>query len=201
MKKLIAFLLGIALVLPLAASAAPKISDFSCAGLRLGQTEQAVRDVLGKPYYTDAEIVYGCPVLYLAYKDLFVGISQRTQRVVDIKSYNEKYALNDNLINFGDTAYKVSKVLGKEPLTFIGGKQCMIYDLGGPRHLLLQIDGQTHAVNGLRLTELPLDSKMMKDSAYADLAVKRSFADADIDLSALLQGKKVMPKLKITLQN
>lgn len=189
------------------AQAAALPEKLSCAKLQLGEPEIAVEAALGKPLYTDDEIVFGCPVKYYAYADnVFVGVSRKTNKIVDIKSYAKKYALNDGLINFGDTVYHVTQVLGRQPLTRINGQQYLLYDLQqrpGLAHsyLLLQINGENKAVEGIRLTSLPLDSEMALDGTYWKLSADHSIADADLDTSAVLRAGSLLPKLQIVLHN
>jgi len=167
--------------------------DFSCRGVFLGDGENKLLASFGEPLYDKQISVYGMAVVYYSFgRDLEVGVSARTRKVVDLLVRDRKYRARSG-VRYGATPYKIRAVYGEKERTMLDGVIFYIYDHPQKKgeRLLLEVDPEDGHLLSFRMTSLPLTEEEADAMAEEDVASN--------DLSVLLAGEKeidtsAMPK-------
>ncbi|MDQ0203188.1 hypothetical protein [Pectinatus haikarae] len=180
----------------------PTDTEFSCNGLKLGDSYTAMENSFGKPWYSENRRVYGRSVDYYVYHDkTVIGIAKKTGEVVDITVSNRKYFLPQG-VKIGATPYKMQSVFGKGEKEFVDGKIYFVYNAQSvpQQRLLLQLDSMEDFLVGVRLTTLPLDDEEADAAMYDDDVDKiDELNNGDIDTSAVTSAKKQDAAAKIRI--
>ena len=158
--------------------------DFSCRGVYLGDTEEKLLEVFGAPLYDKQIGVYGIAVKYYSFgRDIDIGVSVRTHKVVDILIKGRKYKARGG-VRYGATSYKITKTFGAKERTLLDGVIYYIYE-HPDRHydrLMLAVDSEKGSLASFRITSLPLTDEEADRMAIED--------DVSNELSVLLAGEK-----------
>ena len=167
--------------------------DFSCRGVYPGDSEEKMLAVFGKPSYEKEVGVYGIAVVYYSFeKDVEVGVSVRTKKVVDIRIEDRNYRARED-VRYGATPYKIRATYGSGERKKLD--DVMYYVYAHPEkaheHLLLATDSEDGHLTSFRITCLPLTEEEADAIAVED--------DVSNDLWVLLAGEKeidtsAMPK-------
>lgn len=172
-------------------------TDFSCRGIFLGDSEEKLLQVFGKPLYDKQVGVYGIAVRYYSFgRDLDAGVAVRTKKVVDIRIKDRKYRARGG-IRYGATPYKIRNTFGPQEHTMLDGVIYYIYALPERPYerLMLEVDSERGALASFRITSLPLtdeeaDRMAMEDDVSNDLLVLLA-GEKEIDTSAMPEHEPV----------
>lgn len=167
--------------------------DFSCRGVSPGDSEEKMLSVFGEPLFDKQVGVYGIAVVYYSFdKDVEIGVSVRTKKVVDIRITDRNYRARED-VRYGATPYKIRATYGPGERKKLD--DVMYYVYAHPEkaheHLLLATDSEDGHLTSFRITCLPLTEEEADAIAVED--------DVSNDLSVLLAGEKeidtsAMPK-------
>ena len=179
--------------------------DFSYQGLKLGDSEERMREILGEPLFDKPQTILGVSLKVCEYQDVKVGVAKSTGKVVDIALSGEKSTLRRG-VRYGATSYWLQKVYGQNERQWQGGVPYLIYTRSNHRyeHLLLALDSDQWCLDSVRITALPLteDEADMMVIEGADVeegleaaATEVNSVEGKIDMSSL--PKEEPAKLKI----
>ena len=180
-------------------------SDFGYKGLRLGDGVDRMKDALGEPLYDKDQTMQGVPMTIYEYQGVKVGIVKATGKVADIVLSGKDYTLRRN-VRQGATSYWLEKTYGKTTRQWKDGVPYLIYDRPGHphEHLLLELNSESWALAGARITALPLTPEEAErmviegsdiEEGLEDAALAERFETKEIDISALPKGE--LPHLRI----
>ena len=86
------FMAALMLLLSLPAAAAVQVTDFSCHGVSLGDSDGAVIDAFGQPLFEKTVSIQGILVKECDFDgDFTIGFAVMTGKVIDITIKNQKY--------------------------------------------------------------------------------------------------------------
>ncbi len=189
-------LLMLFLAVPVSALAAKSVGhveegDFSCGGFSLGDSEETMLAAQGTPLFDKEVSVYGIAVRYHIFgKDLEVGVSLRTGKVVDVRIRGENYRGRGG-IRRGATPYKIKATYGKGERRRLDGVIYHVYEYPPKsyRRLMLAMDSEETRLDAFRMTSLPLteeeaDAMAEDEEVSNDLAVILA-GEKEIDTSAM----------------
>lgn len=159
---------------------------FSYNHLTLGDTLLEVKAHFGNPRYDSPDYQHKTKLTYYYYKDdTCIGIDRDTGKVVDIMIKSDYYAAKNDP-RLGDTLYRLDTRYGVGKRQNLEGKLLYPYAQGNKK-LVFRLDPNTHAVESIRITTLPLeedDTEYLPDDA-TDETLSPLIADKVIDTTGL----------------
>ena len=199
------FFFGLFLVLPMAAEAQGALlpEDFTVKGIALGDSEEKMLAVFGKPDFDKERMVWDVHIRYYAFpKGYEVGVAVDTGKVADMLVKSKDYTARAG-VRYGATAYKIRTTFGEKERTFLDGRVCYVYENPQDQHqrLILSVDATDGSLCSWRLTSLPLTEE--EADARADEEKSEwentdlhalSMEGRDIDMSALAKDETPTPR-------
>ena len=132
--------------------------DFSVKGVALGDSEEKMLEVFGKPNFEKERTVWGIHMRYYTFSRGYeVGVAVAAGKVADILVFDEDYKGRAD-VRYGATSHKIMATYGKKERTFLEGSTWYIYEnpLNKREKLMLKAEPVNGSLLSWRLTRLPL---------------------------------------------